>query len=45
LHGWTDPRVRSFAQAIGMREVAFANEAPFLNVNSPDDLAAARRMH
>jgi molybdopterin-guanine dinucleotide biosynthesis protein A len=45
LQGWTDPRVRSFAQAIGMREVVFADEAAFLNVNTPDDLAAARRMH
>jgi molybdopterin-guanine dinucleotide biosynthesis protein A len=49
LRGWTDKRVRGFAQAIGMRTVAFADADAFLNVNTPADLAAAveaaRRMH
>jgi molybdopterin-guanine dinucleotide biosynthesis protein A len=41
LHAWTNPRVRSFASAIGMREVAFADAQAFLNVNTHADLAAA----
>jgi len=49
LQGWTNPRVRSFAEAIDMRSVAFEDAAAFLNVNTPADLAAAveaaRRMH
>jgi molybdopterin-guanine dinucleotide biosynthesis protein A len=40
LRAWTDPRVRSFAREIGMREVV-CEEAAFLNVNTPSDLAAA----
>jgi len=49
LRGWTNKRVRSFAETIGMRIVAFENDGAFLNVNTPADLAlaveAARRMH
>jgi len=40
--------VAAFAAAVGLRAVAFAVEAqacdPFLNVNTPEDLARARRM-
>jgi len=49
LRSWTDKRVRSFAEAIGMRAVVFEDDGAFLNVNTPADLAAAveaaRRMH
>ena len=41
LRGWKDPRVRSFAQAIAMRHVAFDDPAAFLNVNTPAELAMA----
>jgi molybdopterin-guanine dinucleotide biosynthesis protein A len=44
LQGWTGKRVRSFAEAIGMREVGFEDAGAFLNVNTPGDLAAANRM-
>jgi molybdopterin-guanine dinucleotide biosynthesis protein A len=36
-------RVRDFGGAIGMRTVEFADAGdPFLNINTPDDLARAR---
>ena len=38
-------RVRAFGQAIGMRDVVFEDDPdPFLNINTPDDLARARGM-
>lgn len=41
-------KVEVFAAAVGLRVVAFADEDqpcdPFLNVNTPEDLARARRM-
>ncbi|MBB2157658.1 molybdenum cofactor guanylyltransferase, partial [Gluconacetobacter diazotrophicus] len=38
--------VRAFAETIGMREVTFPDQPfdPFFNVNTPEDLAAARRI-
>jgi len=45
LRGWTQRRVRGFAEAIGMRIVAFEDDGAFLNVNTDADLEAARRMH
>ena len=35
-------KVRDFAADQGAATVAFASEAPFFNVNTPEDLAAAR---
>lgn len=38
-------RVKAFGEAIGMRAVQFEDEPdPFLNINTPDDLARARGM-
>jgi molybdopterin-guanine dinucleotide biosynthesis protein A len=41
LREWRNPRVRAFAEAIGMRQVAFDDASAFLNVNTPHALAAA----
>jgi molybdopterin-guanine dinucleotide biosynthesis protein A len=41
LQGWPDPRVKTFAASIGMRQVLFDDELAFLNVNTPADLTAA----
>ena len=41
LQTWQNPRVRSFANEIGMRHVAFPDPNAFLNVNTPADLAIA----
>jgi molybdopterin-guanine dinucleotide biosynthesis protein A len=41
LRGWRSPRVRGFAEAVGMRQVAFEDALAFLNVNTQEEWAAA----
>jgi molybdopterin-guanine dinucleotide biosynthesis protein A len=48
LRVWRNPRVRAFAESVGMRHVAFEDASAFLNVNTPEELTraveASRRM-